>query len=111
MDERMQALLKECTMEFYRAGGPGGQHRNKVSTAVRLTHTPTGIVTKATERRSQGQNKSLALKRLVEKLDEMNREEKERIATVPSAAAHDKRIDSKKRLASKKLARRPVSDD
>lgn len=61
-------LLKECDIRFLRRSGPGGQHRNKVETAVRLTHTPTGIVAEANERRSQAANRTVALKRLRLKL-------------------------------------------
>lgn len=58
------ALLAECRVETYRAGGPGGQHRNKVSSAVRLKHEPTGLVVIAEEERSQHANKARAIKRL-----------------------------------------------
>jgi len=57
-------LLKQCAFGRSRSSGPGGQHRNKVETAVILTHQPTGIAGKASERRSQIDNKRVALKRL-----------------------------------------------
>jgi len=51
-------------MEAIRSAGPGGQHRNKVHTGVRLSHLPTGTQGRATERRSQLENKVEALYRL-----------------------------------------------
>ncbi len=63
-----EKLLGECTVGQSRSSGPGGQHRNKVSTQVTLTHRPTGIAATAGERRSQRENKSMALKRLRLKL-------------------------------------------
>jgi hypothetical protein len=45
-----EKLVAACTVETYRASGPGGQHRNKRDSAVRLTHKPTGVVAAATER-------------------------------------------------------------
>jgi hypothetical protein len=58
------ALLVDSAVETYRASGPGGQHRNKTESAVRLTHRPTGVVATATERRSQHENRRRALGRL-----------------------------------------------
>ena len=62
------ALLAECDLGRGRASGPGGQHRNKVETAVTLTHRPTGVIAQASERRSQVENKRVALRRLRLKL-------------------------------------------
>ncbi len=59
-----EALLRSCRVDTYKASGPGGQHRNKVSSAVRLRHEPTGVTAHGDDSRSQHDNKRMALKRL-----------------------------------------------
>lgn len=61
-------LLADCDVQRTRRSGPGGQHRNKVSTAVVITHRPTGCSAEAGERRSQRENKLAAMRRLRLKL-------------------------------------------
>lgn len=60
----LDALLEQCKTRRGRSSGPGGQHRNKVETAVEITHEPTGIVGWASERRSQADNQKVAVFRL-----------------------------------------------
>jgi len=57
-------LLAQCDVDTYRASGPGGQKRNKTSSAVRLRHTPSGVLVIAEESRSQHENKAKALRRV-----------------------------------------------
>lgn len=57
-------LLKDCDVTRTRRSGPGGQHRNKVETAIVLVHRPTGVRAEASERRSQAQNHDAAVFRL-----------------------------------------------
>lgn len=60
----LDALRKQCDVRFTRRSGPGGQNRNKVETAVILTHRPSGVVAEANEERSQARNGEEALRRL-----------------------------------------------
>ena len=57
-------LLRECDVHRHRRSGPGGQHRNKVETAIAVRHRPSGIAAEAGERRSQAENQRVALARL-----------------------------------------------
>jgi hypothetical protein len=59
-----EKLLVECETRRLRRSGPGGQHRNKVETAVALLHKPTGVKAEASERRSQAENRTVAVFRL-----------------------------------------------
>src|SRR5947199_2742806 len=59
-------LLAQCEVDTYRASGPGGQKRNKTSSAVRIRHLPSGLSVIAEESRSQHENRVRALRRLRE---------------------------------------------
>jgi len=66
----MSPVISESEIEelFCRSGGPGGQHVNKVSTAVTLRHIPTGVTATASDSRSQARNREVARIRLAAKL-------------------------------------------
>lgn len=101
-----EALLLECDEAFFIASGPGGQHRNKTETGVRLAHRPTGITVTATERRSQLQNRGEALERLRAVLVKKSYVEPKRIATKPGKGAKRRRLEGKRHTSEKKQNRR-----
>ena len=102
------ALAAECEETFFTAGGPGGQHRNKTESGVRLAHRPTGVVVTATERRSQAQNRGEAVARLRARLEALARRPKPRRATKPTRGSRERRLDEKRRHGSRKAERRTL---
>ncbi|HEY8900320.1 MAG TPA: peptide chain release factor-like protein [Chthoniobacterales bacterium] len=67
--DRLRLCEADLRILCTRASGPGGQHVNKVSTAVEITHVPSGTVVTCSDSRSQHTNRALALLRLVEKME------------------------------------------
>ena len=100
-----ESLERDCDLEFFVAGGPGGQHRNKVETGVRLKHRPTGAVVTATERRSQSANREAAYERMAEKLEKLQRPRKSRKATKPTAGSKRRRVEQKRKDSERKRGR------
>jgi peptide chain release factor 2 len=80
---------EDVRMDVFRASGAGGQHVNKTSSAVRLTHIPTGIVTSCQQERSQFKNKATALKMLKNALYQREVEEREKKKAEIDAAKSD----------------------
>ncbi|MEI8306123.1 MAG: peptide chain release factor-like protein [Chloroflexales bacterium] len=105
------AMERESDVTFFIASGPGGQHRNRNATGVRLVHRPSGIVVTATERRSQAANLEMAFVRLARRLEAANAVVAPRFATRPSRAARAERRTTKRRRGSTKALRGPVRDE
>ncbi|MDC0935252.1 peptide chain release factor-like protein [Pirellulales bacterium] len=94
-------LLDECQITRTRRRGPGGQHRNKVETAVVIRHTPTGVTGEASERRSQDANRRTAIFRLRVRL----------ALEVRTVAEHAPSALWTQRVQSQRIAVNPTHDD
>ena len=118
--------LGEIELRFSRSSGPGGQHANTSETRVEAIFDVEGssalseaqkrrVLAKAggtvraiaQDERSQWRNRELAVERLVEQLRQALKVERRRVATKPSAAARQRRLDAKKRRSDTKKLRRP----
>jgi protein subunit release factor B len=106
----MALLRKDLEITYVRAGGPGGQHRNKKATGVRIVHIPSGLVATATERRERARNHDLALERLEARLAARARRPKPRKKTRPTRASVEGRLQAKARRARVKRERRAPGD-
>ncbi|MDD5618604.1 MAG: peptide chain release factor-like protein [Candidatus Omnitrophica bacterium] len=102
---------KDIKIEYYKSSGPGGQHKNKRFTAVKVVHLPTGIFSLAAEQRSQAQNKKIALERLKEKIERLTRKKKARIVIAIPQKVKERILDKKRKHSQKKLLRKKVRQD
>ena len=112
LPESDEELLRECEVETFRSGGPGGQHVNKVETGVRLRHVPSGVVVNCREERSQHRNKMNCLRKLREEAARRNYRPPKRVPTRRTRAAKERTLEAKSRRSEVKRRRsKPTRDD
>jgi ribosome-associated protein len=104
-------LEREVVIDVFRASGPGGQHVNKTESALRITHPPSGVVVTSQDSPSQFRNRETAFERLVERLERLNIVPKKRVATRPTRALRERRIEAKKQVGGKKAGRAKIRHD
>jgi len=95
----------DISLEFFRASGPGGQHRNTPDSAVRIRHLPTGIVVQASESKSQYRNREVAMERLAVALRKRMQKKRARIATRATKGSIERRLSHKRITSLKKNLR------
>ena len=112
LPESDEELLSECEIETFRSSGPGGQHVNKTESAVRLRHVPSGVVVTSRQERSQHRNKAICLRRLREKVSELNYRPAKRVPTKAPRSAKNRTLKEKARRSEiKRLRSKPSRDE
>ena len=106
-----ERLEEEVKVTTFKASGPGGQHRNKTESAVRMTHLPTGITVIAAESRSQHRNRAVALERLRSRLEARFAPRTPRKATTVPRKVKERRLEDKKQRSRVKALRKPPETD
>ncbi len=104
-------LEDEVQVTTFRASGPGGQHRNKTESAVRVTHLPTGVTARASESRSQYRNRVVAMQRLRERLEARFAEKVPRRPSTVPRREKERRIREKKQRSQVKALRKAPEPD
>jgi protein subunit release factor A len=103
-----EQLEREVEVTVFQASGPGGQHRNRTYSAVRVKHLPTGIVVTASDSRSQLRNRKIAMQRLTERLAEHYHEDPPRKPTRKGRAVRAReQLERQRRAEQKALRRKP----
>lgn len=109
----LEALEREVEVQVFASSGPGGQHRNRKYTAVRLVHPPTGLTVTCADTRSQHRNRRIALERLQRRIADLKKRKKRRKRTRKPRSVRRREVEEKRRRGRKKKLRRspPVDDD
>ena len=112
LPESDEDLLRECEIDTFRSSGPGGQHVNKTESAVRLKHLPSGLIVTSREERSQHQNKALCIRKLREKVAQLNHRPALRVPTRVPRSSKNRTLEEKARRSQlKRLRSRPSTDE
>lgn len=111
LPESDDELLAECRIDLFRSSGRGGQHVNVTDSAVRLTHSPSGLVVTSQKGRSQYQNKLDCLTKLRRLVDKLNYRPPRRIKTKMPRSVKTKNLAKKALHSEKKFnRRRPLAE-
>ncbi|MCB9501321.1 MAG: peptide chain release factor-like protein [Deferribacteres bacterium] len=104
--EYLDNLENDTRMTLFKSTGPGGQHKNKTESAVRLQHLPTGLMVTAVESRSQSKNKKVAWERLILKLEKEFKPKTPRVPTKLPGRVREYRLKMKKKRSQLKIQRK-----
>ncbi|NOZ78012.1 MAG: peptide chain release factor-like protein [Acidobacteria bacterium] len=107
----LEELEKEVEITVYQSHGPGGQHRNRTYSAVRVRHIPTGIIVTCADTRSQRRNRRIALERLRQKLIRLARRRRPRRPTRKPRSVRERELAAKKRRGHLKRLRSSSNDE
>src|SRR2546430_9112070 len=112
LPESDEELLRECEVDTFRSSGPGGQHVNKTESAVRLRHSPSGVVVTSQQERSQHRNKTICLQKLRKKIERLNYRPAKRVPTRISRSAKNRTLEEKSRRSQiNRLRTKPSRDE